>query len=110
MTEYQPRTPERLVEILRAQGENPRSWQAEAAAEIARLTAERDDAAKRAKQAQCCDSVINSVIGNLLLANEALMAERDAWKAKAEGLEMILVNHRLRGCILVADQQKAMEP
>jgi hypothetical protein len=42
--EYQPRTAERLVEILRAQDPNPRSWQAEAAAEIERLTAERDEA------------------------------------------------------------------
>lgn len=37
MTEYQPRTAERLIEILRAQGANPRSWQAEAAGEIERL-------------------------------------------------------------------------
>ena len=29
--EYQPRTRERLIEILRAHGENPRSWRAEAA-------------------------------------------------------------------------------
>lgn len=34
MTEYQRRTAERLVEILRAQDENPRSWQREAAGEI----------------------------------------------------------------------------
>lgn len=42
--EYQPRTPERLVEILRAV-DNPRSWQREAAALIAALPAliaERD--------------------------------------------------------------------
>lgn len=29
--DYQPRTPERLVEILRAQSQNPRSWPNEAA-------------------------------------------------------------------------------
>lgn len=29
--EYQPRTAERLVEILKAQDQNPRSWQREAA-------------------------------------------------------------------------------
>lgn len=37
MSEYQPRTPERLVEILRSQDQNPRSWQQEAAREIGRL-------------------------------------------------------------------------
>lgn len=35
--DYQPRTPERLIEILRAQAPNPRSWQAEAAATISRM-------------------------------------------------------------------------
>jgi hypothetical protein len=40
MTDYQPRTPERLIEILKAQDENPRSWQQEAALTIARLQAE----------------------------------------------------------------------
>lgn len=35
--EYQPRTAERLIEILRAQSQNPRSWQQEAADEIERL-------------------------------------------------------------------------
>lgn len=34
MSDYQPRTPERLVEILRAKGENPRSFEAEAADRI----------------------------------------------------------------------------
>jgi hypothetical protein len=33
---YQPRTPERLAEILRSQDQNPRSWQREAADEIER--------------------------------------------------------------------------
>lgn len=37
--EYQPRTAERLIEILRAGSVNPRSWQAEAADEIERLRA-----------------------------------------------------------------------
>lgn len=37
MSEYQPRTPDRLMEILRAQDANPRSWQQEAADEIERL-------------------------------------------------------------------------
>jgi hypothetical protein len=32
--EYQPRTPERLIEMLRAQSEQPRSWQREAASTI----------------------------------------------------------------------------
>lgn len=35
--DYQPRTPERLIEILRAQSEQPRSWQREAATTIERL-------------------------------------------------------------------------
>lgn len=35
-TEYQPRSAARLVEILRAQDENPRSWQQEAADMIER--------------------------------------------------------------------------
>lgn len=35
--EYQPRTNERLVEILRAQDQNPRSWQQEAADAIERM-------------------------------------------------------------------------
>lgn len=35
--EYQPRTAERLVEILRSKGTNPRSWEAEAADAIERL-------------------------------------------------------------------------
>lgn len=37
MTEYQPRTPERLVEVLRSHGYGPRTWQAEAADLIERL-------------------------------------------------------------------------
>lgn len=37
MSEYQPRTHDRLVEILKAQDENPRSWQQEAADELARV-------------------------------------------------------------------------
>jgi hypothetical protein len=37
MTEYQPRTAERLVEILRAKSENPRSVYREAASEIERV-------------------------------------------------------------------------
>lgn len=37
--EYQPRTADRLIEILRATDPNPRSWQAEAASEIERLRA-----------------------------------------------------------------------
>jgi hypothetical protein len=32
--DYQPRTPERLIEILRSESTGPRSWQAEAAAVI----------------------------------------------------------------------------
>jgi hypothetical protein len=35
--EYQPRTPARLIEILRAQDDNPRSWEVEAAETIERL-------------------------------------------------------------------------
>lgn len=35
-SDYQPRTPERLVEILRAQSQNPRSWPNEAADTIER--------------------------------------------------------------------------
>jgi hypothetical protein len=35
MSEYQPRTRERLIEILRAQDQNPRSWQQEAADALA---------------------------------------------------------------------------
>lgn len=42
MTEYQPRTSGRLIELLLAQDENPRSWQHEAAARITELEAERD--------------------------------------------------------------------
>ncbi len=38
MTEYQPRTTERLLEILGSESTGPRSWQAEAAAEINRLS------------------------------------------------------------------------
>jgi hypothetical protein len=37
MMDYQPRTPERLIEMLRAQDANPRSWQQEAANTIERL-------------------------------------------------------------------------
>lgn len=37
MTEYQKRTAERLVKILRSESTGPRSWQAEAANEIERL-------------------------------------------------------------------------
>jgi 5-formyltetrahydrofolate cyclo-ligase len=40
--EYQPRTPERLCEMLRSQAVNPRSWQRETAAMIERLQAERN--------------------------------------------------------------------
>lgn len=35
--DYQPRTPERLVEVLRAQSQNPRSWSNEAADAIERF-------------------------------------------------------------------------
>lgn len=37
MSEYQARTPERLMEILRTQDANPRSWQQEAADAIQNL-------------------------------------------------------------------------
>jgi hypothetical protein len=37
MSEYQPRTVDRLVEILRSQDQNPRSWQQEAAGELERM-------------------------------------------------------------------------
>lgn len=40
MSDYQKRTPERLVEILRSSDQNPRSWNQEAADEIDRLRAE----------------------------------------------------------------------
>lgn len=35
--EYQPRTAERLIEILRAQDPNPRSWQQESADTMLRI-------------------------------------------------------------------------
>lgn len=40
MSDYQKRTPERLIAILRSWDQNPRSWQQEAADEIASLRAQ----------------------------------------------------------------------
>jgi hypothetical protein len=37
MSEYQPRTLERIIEILQSQDQNPRSWQAEAASWLQQL-------------------------------------------------------------------------
>lgn len=40
---YQPRTRERVIEILESQSQNPRSWQREAAAFIAAARARREE-------------------------------------------------------------------
>ena len=50
-TEYQPRTAERLIEILNAQDDNPRSWQREAAVTIAQLEAALKECANRLERA-----------------------------------------------------------
>lgn len=44
--EYQPRTVERLVEILRSSSDNPRSWKREAADALERLSAATEDRPK----------------------------------------------------------------
>lgn len=55
--EYQPRTAQRLIEILRAKGENPRSLEAEAADEIERLRKAIEAIKLAAVMGKVCDDV-----------------------------------------------------
>jgi len=82
MSEYQKRTPERLIEILRSSDQNPRSWNQEAADEIASLRAQ------------------------LASANEKTEEVRNYWKeiSRKDELRAVVTEAQL------ASARKALEP
>jgi hypothetical protein len=83
MSDYQKRTPERLIEILRSSDQNPRSWNQEAADEIASLRAQLVGCNGEAKS---CNSDVPCALGALAQI-EQLRAQLEAANTRISDLQ-----------------------
>lgn len=102
--EYQPRTTERLVEILTAKGINPRSWEAEAAraltaSEKRAAEAERDEArielkVTEGRRFEQMSDVINEAGENLLRDYHAALASLTKAEKRASEAERTFADLR----------------
>lgn len=84
MSDYQKRTPERLIEILRSSDQNPRSWNQEAADEIERLSA----------KVELARTKLNEISGMAVSKCDGDRAIRMGNAAHAASLELSSTNGR----------------